>query len=40
MKTAEKDSQELYQSECDKVEKVMNAPHLPITLNYKKENMP
>ena len=34
------DKKELAESEMVHLEKVLKAPELPITLNYKKENIP
>jgi len=40
LKASDQDQRELISKEIGKVETVLKAPQLPITKNYKKENLP
>lgn len=40
LKESDQDKRELIAKEIGKVDTVLKAPQLPITTNYKKENMP
>jgi len=40
LKSSDQDQRELISKEIGKLENVLKAPQLPITKNYKKENLP